>query len=163
MKYLLLAYLLLMALPARAEDIYGTVIDTRDGDTITVIDRKQIPYKVRMAYCDAPELSQPFGQNSRDALAALVSCRRVRIHPVNKDRYGRVVGVIYRDDFPESVNDIMLWTGMAWHYRQYDKAAVSEHHASLEASAQEAHIGVWNGEHEALWIYRREKKKHGQN
>lgn len=79
---------------------FSKVIAIADGDTLTVLeDREQI--KIRLANIDAPEIGhgrkkpgQPFGQQSRQSLAALCFGKEAEIKPQNKDRYGRTVAVV---------------------------------------------------------------------
>ena len=44
---------------------------------------------------DAPESSQPFGQQAKAALISLVEGRPLLIHVYTIDRYGRLVGDIH--------------------------------------------------------------------
>ncbi|MEY4001578.1 MAG: hypothetical protein RI968_696, partial [Pseudomonadota bacterium] len=78
-----------------ASEIVGKVIAVSDGDTITVLAPGNKPTKIRLAGIDAPESKQPFGQKSRQHLADMVFGKEVRVQVVNKDRYGRIVGVVY--------------------------------------------------------------------
>jgi hypothetical protein len=41
----------------------GKVVSVADGDTLTVLDNRQTPYKVRLLGIDAPEKSRPLAKN----------------------------------------------------------------------------------------------------
>ena len=70
------------------------VIGITDGDTIKARCGAPGAYQqvtVRLAAIDAPERRQPFGEVSRQHLAALCFNQPARITPRTKDRYGRMV------------------------------------------------------------------------
>lgn len=65
-----------------------------DGDTLTARCGKPGAYeqvKVRISAIHAPEKRQPFGQRSRQALAALCHEQQATIRARDRDRYGRTV------------------------------------------------------------------------
>lgn len=112
---LLLAFLWPLLL--QAETLTGRVVKIANGDTLTVLDASQIQYKVRLAWIDAPESNQPFGQRSKEALIALVARQSVEVDWHKRDRYGRVVGIIIAGG--KDVNLAQVRTGMAWWYRKH--------------------------------------------
>jgi len=119
-------------------DFNGKVVGVADGDSITVLrDREQV--KVRLVDIDAPEKAQPFGNRSKQALAALVHGREVLVVERGKDRYQRVLGRVYRGDL--DVNAEQVRQGMAWVYRQYSKDATL---LTIEADAKEQKRGLWH-------------------
>jgi endonuclease YncB( thermonuclease family) len=122
---------------AGAETFTAQVIVVLDGDTVMVLhDYKKTT--IRLAGIDAPEKLQAFGPASRDALAALVLRKEVRITAKAVDDYGRVVGLVQAGNI--NVNEEQLRRGMAWEYSQYhsDKALIA-----LQAEAQRARRGLW--------------------
>ena len=137
--FALLCGLLLIGLAtgARAESFDAQVIVVLDGDTVMVLhDNKKTT--IRLAGIDAPEKLQAAGAASRDALAALVLRKAVRITPKAVDEYGRVVGLVQAGNI--NVNEEQLRRGWAWEYSQYhaDKALIE-----LQAEAQRARRGLW--------------------
>jgi endonuclease YncB( thermonuclease family) len=48
------------------------VVGVSDGDTITVLDDTKTQHKIRFAGIDAPEKGQPYGEQSKQSLSALV-------------------------------------------------------------------------------------------
>jgi micrococcal nuclease len=152
MKRFLLASLLCLPLQAHASSaqMTGTVVGVHDGDTVTVlVDRHQV--KCRLANIDAPELRQPFGYRSKQALSDLVYRQVVHIEDEGGDRYGRRICLI-RTDRGEA-NREMVREGMAWTYQHYN------HDPQLpgeEIQARTEHRGLWaDANPEAPWEWRK--------
>ena len=95
-------------------------------------------YKIRLHGIDAPEKKQAFGNASRKFLSGLVANREVRVTYTKRDRYGRIVGIVYLDG--RDVNLEMLKAGLAWHYKKYDSTPA---YAQAEAEARAAKRGLW--------------------
>ena len=134
-----LVLLFLAGLPAgvSAETFMAQVIAVLDGDTVMVMHARK-KTTIRLAGIDAPEKLQPFGPASRDALAALVLHKDVRVTTKAVDDYGRLVAIL--ETGRVNVNEAQLRRGMAWEYSQYhsDKALIA-----LQAGAQRARRGLW--------------------
>jgi endonuclease YncB( thermonuclease family) len=71
------------------QGIAGRVVGVTDGDTVTVLDDRNVQHKIRLAGIDAPELSQGFGSFSRQSLSNLVFGKRVQVIGDKSDKYGR--------------------------------------------------------------------------
>ena len=124
-----------------AETLKGRVVKVSDGDTITVLDAANVQYRIRLDKIDAPEKSQPFGDASRKHLAAFVAGKIVEVEWTKKDKYGRVLGVVWamlpvRTD----VNLQMVKDGFAWHYKHFDN---TQSYADAETAARTARRGLW--------------------
>lgn len=137
-----------------------------DGDTFRVIHSQSgEELKIRMACIDAPEKKQPLGINSRDYLRSLLNQnpQKIILAIAEKDRYGRSVAEVYIQDpkNPEAeipVNALMIKSGMAYFYRQYDSACKdnAEVYANLEKQAQQERVGVWSNPNSVKpWDYRK--------
>lgn len=87
---------------AHAETLSGYVVGIADGDTVTVLDANRQEHKIRLAGIDAPEKAQPFGDRSKQNLAALVFNKNVIVEWDKQDRYGRTVGKILINGKDES-------------------------------------------------------------
>ena len=74
---------------------------------------------------------------ARQKLSNLIFSKQVFIEELDKDRYGRRVAIVY-DEQRRSINEEMLRTGLAWHYKQYDENEVWNR---LEKEARIKHIG----------------------
>lgn len=81
-----------------AAALNGKVTRVLDGDTIEVLQDKK-PVRVRLANIDAPEKKQAFGSWSTNQLKNLVAGQIVKVTYTQKDRYGRVIGRVYRGRF----------------------------------------------------------------
>lgn len=136
-KWLLLC-LLLLAHGAGASELVGRVVSVHDGDTLTVLaSGKQI--KVRLSEIDAPELRQPFGQRSRQALANICFRREASVVESGKDRYGRAVGHVICDGVDANTEQVRR--GMAWVYVRY--APKNSPVYPIQAEARSQRTGLW--------------------
>lgn len=105
------------ALPAFAASFEGKVVGLSDGDTITVLSRDEVQYKIRLAGIDAPEKRQAYGDKSRAHLASLVFGKWVAVDWTKRDRYGRIIGKVSVAGQDVCLDQIR--NGMAWHYKKY--------------------------------------------
>ena len=117
-----------------------------DGDSLEVkyaglFSFLRRPFPVRLYGIDAPELAQPYGQESRQQLQSLVRGGGIRMDVKATDRYGRTVGLLYRRRRGRSVNVEMVRSGMAWWYRRYGGRDLGFPEA--EAEAKRRRRGVW--------------------
>ena len=132
------------------EQFRGKVVSVHDGDTLTLLHGKGKKTKIRLEGIDAPEIGQPFGDASRQALDDLVFGRVVTIVPVTVDRYGRTIGRVLIDRF--DVNFEMVRSGLAWWYEHYsDEAALGQ----AQRYARARHWGLWQDAHPTPpWVWR---------
>ena len=142
------------------------VVRVLDGDTLLVkypgfwsFLRRGFP--VRLYGIDAPELAQPYGEESRERLASLVRRGHIDLEEVNRDQYGRRVGLLYRRrrGRQELVNLAMLRFGMAYWYRRY--GGVNLGFPEAEAHAAAHRLGVWQGRRrrQRPWDYRYRRRR----
>lgn len=141
--WLVLAFLAIS--PAYADTLTGRVVSIADGDTLTVLDAQNTQHKIRLAEIDAPEIGhgfrkpgQPYGQNARQALAAMCAGQQANVEVVDTDRYRRSVGRVQcrgRD-----VNRDLVSTGMAWAYTKYARRPEI---FAAEQEARAARVGLW--------------------
>lgn len=134
-----------------------------DGDTINV-SRNGEKLKVRFACIDAPELKQSMGKESRDYLRSLISESKgkVGLDIITSDRYGRKVAEVWIDT-PERgielVQSAMVVTGNAYPYEQYKQDCRNwEAVTNAQKYAQSRKLGVWSGNFQKPWDYRREQR-----
>ena len=103
MKLLLVIFLAAIHLPA-SESAFASlptvfIKDCYDGDTCTTLKGE----KIRLACIDTPELkgkrADPIpAKEARDFVNKLVANKKVSIKRITKDRYGRTVGELFKDD-----------------------------------------------------------------
>lgn len=133
----------------------GRVIKVHDGDTITVFYQLQ-PVRIRLWGIDAPELKQEDGTESASALRKLIFGKKILIEPKDKDRYGRLVAVIYVYD-TLNVNKWLVKEGWAWVYRRYNK---DPKWLELEQQAREMRLGLWSDDpNMPPWEWRFQNRK----
>lgn len=129
------------------------VVSVHDGDTITV--RSTETSKIRLYGIDAPELKQPHGQASKHALSEMTFGKSVKVTPIGKDRYGRILAKVEFDGV--DVNRAMVEQGGAWWYEQYAKGSFDLQNAQSKAQAEK--IGLWaEMQPIAPWDYRKKGK-----
>ncbi len=164
--------LLLMAGGAFADVVTGKVVGVSDGDTITVLDSGKQQHKIRVAWIDAPEKNQPFGQRSKENLSRLVFGKEVDVQWAKHDRYQRIVGKVMvaapdcqRPDCAKALDAGLgqVTAGFAWWYRKYAKEQSAEDARSYETAEQEArarHVGLWrDAEPMPPWDWRKKDRQ----
>lgn len=139
------------------------VLRVSDGDTIVVRQTNGQEKKLRLCGIDAPEKSQPLGQQSKANLQRLSDevGGSVQIVEVESDRYGRTVAEVFssKNGQDKFWNEEQLSSGNAYLYAQY--AGKCPNVVALrngEAIAQSKKLGVWNGNYQKPWDYRRERR-----
>ncbi|WP_243458310.1 thermonuclease family protein [Nostoc sp. UIC 10630] len=139
-----------------------TVASVADGDTITVR-RGGETKKIRFCGIDAPEKAQPLGKESKANLQRLVNevGGRVMITPIESDRYGRTVAEIFssKNGVEKSLNEEQLSSGNAYIYTQYvGKCPNKIAFGNAEVIAQSKKLGVWSGNYQRPWDYRKQQR-----
>ena len=130
----------------KGDDIPIRIIRVADGDGLAVASGGWFrslftrQRRVRLYGIDAPEVDQPLGPESKAALNRI--CRVwMRMKVMDFDRYGRVVGLVYRSDPMQSLNRQMVAMGLAFYYRRYGGAQFGMKRA--EEDARQARLGLW--------------------
>jgi micrococcal nuclease len=121
----------------RAEDTFicTAVID---GDTF----RLSTGETVRLIGIDAPELSQPGSEKSREYLAHLILNKGVTLETgyEDRDKYDRLLRFVYINDV--CINKEMIKQGYA--EARYLTDSIREHYIQLEMEAEIAKAGLWS-------------------
>lgn len=130
-------------MPAVATVLACLVVAIADGDTLTVRCEAQAEQPaqttiIRLAEIDAPEKRQPFGERSKQALAAMCFKKPATVKPQTHDRYGRTVARIDCDGI--DANAEMVRSGMAW---VFDRYVTDRSLYALQDEAREAKRGLW--------------------
>lgn len=94
-----------------------------DGDTLDCGGER-----IRLLALDAPELSAPGGEESRNALA-FVADGEPRIHRQGKDRYGRTVALVKVNGLNLTCSQIEAGQGRYW--PRYDPAGIIRQECGL--------------------------------
>ena len=139
---------------------YAKIID---GDTIKINSNK-----IRLHGIDAPETKQkckkerlksfffsldidyPCGKISTNNLIRKVNNQIIKCYIKDIDRYKRFIGECYKEN--TNLNAWLVKNGYAVAYRKYSKKYISN-----EIYAKKNELGVWQGEFDMPWDYRRKK------
>lgn len=108
-----------------------------DGDTIVLLSKGE-EIKVRFYGIDAPESAQEYGQFCKNMLINLLKNKEIKLEIKDKDKYGRVVGIVYANG--EDINKTIVRNGCAWSYQNYTKKYLDD-----EKYARENKLGLWQG------------------
>jgi endonuclease YncB( thermonuclease family) len=165
-KYVLTILFLFNITCIRA-DFTAKVQHVVDGDTIYVVDKFGIKFKVRLTGIDAPEHNQPYGFASTHHLRELLSNKIVLLEskpkkgkPYSVDRYNRVLAKIVFDG--RDINLSQVLKGYAWHFKRYQKQqspSERETYSKAELHAKKNELGLW-GEKKPMapWKWRKIRK-----
>lgn len=144
-------------IPARQSQpqplLRGRVVGISDGDTLTLLTQNRQQVKIRLHGIDAPELRQAWGQRAKQVLSSLTFRQIVHVQETDQDRYGRIVGIVYRNQ--HSINEALIASGHAWVYRKYNK---NKRWNTLETEARKKRRGLWKlhpNQRIPPWDYRR--------
>jgi micrococcal nuclease len=109
-----------------------------DGDTF----RLKTGETVRLIGIDAPELSQPGGEESREYLTHLILNKGISLEKgyEDRDKYNRLLRFVYVDDV--CVNEEMIKQGYA--EARYLTDSIREYYIQLEIEAETAKAGLWS-------------------
>jgi endonuclease YncB( thermonuclease family) len=139
-KTIFLYFLLIGAIVGctqQADTISG--IEIIDGDTFRLANGDT----VRLIGIDAPELSQPGGELSREYLTHLICGKPITLERGTEDRdnYHRQLRFVYIGDL--CINEEMIRQGYA-EARYLPESPVREYYLQLEIQAETARAGLWN-------------------
>lgn len=110
-----------------------------DGDTVTCVDERGRPRRIRLRGIDAPEHGQPHGDASRRALATKLAGGVVRVEGGDRDQHGRLLGRLRIGD--RDLNRELVAEGHAW---VFDGFAPGEDLLAAEAEARRHRRGLWS-------------------
>jgi endonuclease YncB( thermonuclease family) len=132
--------------PASYSTIHGRITGVVDGDTIHVLIFSRQQIRVRIAFIDAPEKGQAFGQRAKEAMSELVFGKDVELQPHTIDRYGRLVARVLIDGQDAGLE--LLKEGLCWVYGRYLPEAspdIQTSYQHAQAVAREQKFGLWQG------------------
>ena len=121
------------------------VVEVIDGDTVYVQDHLRSSRKVWLAGIDAPELDQPYGEQSRSHLIQLVEGKPIEVVFLKRDRYGRIIGKLIHNK--QDINLGQIKNGFSWYFRQnLDELSRVDHsiYRSAENTAKSQGLGLWS-------------------
>ena len=129
----------------------GICVRVLDGDTVTIADESQNLHRIRITGLDAPELSQPYGQQAKTELKELILGKEVTVIPMGMDKYKRELAILRINTTIGQIDvaECMINKGAAFDWGgKYYKA---------QDYAQKNRLGVWSDSRfqERPWLYRR--------
>lgn len=141
-----LAYALGFGLAASAwadDALRGEVIRVAGGDVITLVDAQHREHRLRLAFVDAPELRQPFGDEAQSALATMVLGREITANLRGAGEDGTALAEVI-EPHGHLVNVELVRRGLAWHdYFGVQAKPERDQYRAAMADAQQARLGVW--------------------
>ena len=126
-----------------------------DGDTIHINKNK-----IRLHAIDAPEINQTCNKNNKvwncgvestKFLMELIGKNKIECITSGKDQYNRFIGICYKENI--DLNSEMVLNGWAIAYRYYSMDYVEE-----EKVAKQQKKGIWSGEFEEPYLFRKKNK-----
>lgn len=134
-------FLMFLFVPSSCWSWQGKVVGVSDGDTITVMHEGK-GEKIRLYGADCPESHQDFGSRAKQFTSDKVFGKMVDIDPVDKDRYGRTVGIVGVDG--QILNRALIEAGLAWLYEQYCKRPECAEWRQVQEKARTSKVGLWS-------------------
>lgn len=131
--------------PHVGNDYTGDIVDVHDGDTVKVKDKYGELHKIRMAYIDAPELKQLYGEEAKFPLIVYKD-QSVKVKVNSRDLYGREVAELFFEG--KSLNLEQIQYGSAWVYDKYLDKNHKVIYEKAEQLAMENKVGLWGYEYE---------------
>lgn len=129
--------------PLAAEAWEAEVVTVPDGDSLKVRSQGK-ELKVRLYGIDCPEFGQDNWQDAKGLTRRLAGGQRVSLEVMDRDRYGRIVALVYRGDV--LVNRELVRQGLAWVYPRYCRTEpLCSEMKELEAVARRQDLGLWEG------------------
>ncbi len=132
----------------------GHVIWVNDGDTLKVLDENWEFETIRLYGIDCPETNQPYGFRATWYTFYKTIARKVKIIPIERDQYKRLVAkiIINKDCF----NHKLIKKGYAWVYDQYCNIPECEDFERSENQARNKLRGLWQQSNPIPpWLWRR--------
>ena len=156
-KFYLLIFLTFYQLTYADET--GVITKIIDGDTV-YLNSNGKEFKIRLQFIDAPELEQSFGKESKLLLENLVLNKEVILKGNMKDRYQRLLGILFLNN--KDINLYMIKVGAAWHYKKYAKLDQTKkkyfEYETTENEARDKKFGLWRDDAIPPWVWRKNKK-----
>ncbi len=119
--------------------VSGTVVSVHDGDSVRIrLDGTSHTIPVRLEGIDAPEISEPFSNQARNATRVLMFDRKVQVKATDVDNYDRLVARVIVDGKDASLE--LLQAGLACHFTRFENDAAL---AKAQLEARKAGRGFW--------------------
>jgi endonuclease YncB( thermonuclease family) len=156
MKKLLTLAFFLTSMSAFSQMRNCYVVAVHDGDTFTV-NIGGLKINCRIGAIDCPELTQPWGTQSRDSLSKYILNKMVIVQFLNTDTYGRKVVNVWVSGLPQRLDYVIVGRGWGWYNYVYpDKTSVGTDLQILLTKAQDLKLGLFVCDNKiAPWDWRK--------
>ena len=139
-KTIFLYFLLISAIVGCTQQVTTiSGVKVIDGDTFRLANGDT----VRLIGIDAPELSQPGGEVSREYLAHLIFSKPITLErgPEDRDNYNRLLRFVYVGNL--CINEEMIRQGYA-EARYLPENPIRDYYVHLEIQAEVTRAGLWS-------------------
>ena len=127
------------------------VIEVIDGNTLKVKTEAKDIFVIVLRGVDAPEISQSYGDISKEAVEKRVLGKRVHLLSFGKDRFGNTLGEV-RLKNGIWLHEELLKNGLAWKSINNNDS----NHLQYELESQNNKMGLWSEKNPTPpWIFRR--------
>src|SRR4030095_14142890 len=96
-----------------ANDLEGKVVAVIDGNTLQIVCQDDQTHIVQLAGIDSPELSQEYGEVSKEYLEKIALGKKVTVSIEGKDRRGNPLAVVMVNG-RKDLRIELLEEGLAW-------------------------------------------------
>lgn len=142
-------YLVILSAPASlfAETLNCPckVVQVLAGDTVYILDQYKSSRKIWLAGIDAPQMNQPYGEQSTQNLIKLVLGKTITVEYTQRDRYGRIAGKLLHQG--KDINLQQIKDGFAWHYKKNpneQSGADRARYRNAQAETKRRRTGLWS-------------------
>jgi endonuclease YncB( thermonuclease family) len=151
--------------PRPAHQLWGTVVEIKPGPELVVQGPDRRRLGVRLIGIELPEpprgngspaAGQPFGQEAKAYLEALLLQKQVLLEPHGRDPRGCVLAVVHLGEI--NVNLTLVKEGLAWVSPRDTAPQVRAPLEVAERQAQVARYGLWSlPDPEPPWTFRKRR------
>ena len=136
-----------------ANDLEGKVVAVIDGNTLQIVCQNDQTHIVHLLGIDSPELSQEFGNESKEYLEKIALGKKVTVSIEGKDRRGNPLAVVMVNG-RKDLRIELLEEGLAW---TAEKNPLPELEACRTRAASKG-LGLWKQNNPTPpWTHRRQQ------
>ena len=127
--------------PFPQDKVPGKRTRVTDGDGLEAIASGFGELRIRLAYIDAPEHNQPWGQESNNELWHFTDASSLMFKLIEQDKYGRVVAEVWSQD--RCINLEMVRKGHAWAVFRRMPEYLHQQYRQARNEARRQELGLW--------------------
>ena len=136
--------------------IEGVCVKVLDGDSIDVKLSNSKKITVRLFGIDCPEGDQPFGSKAKKITMLKTLKKHVFVTPLDKDKFGRVVGLVRIAGDKTTLNEHLIREGAAWVFDWFCKEPFCDEWRQMQKETVREKRGLWKDKNPAPpWKWRK--------